>query len=276
VTEGERWARDALASLRAGRFRPTAVAQFLLASQRRANETRARRPGLARQARAWTAIGAAAWAVPAALGAQPLRRRAGAGLAWWGLTSLMLDWHLGMVETEEGEPRALGAADACTLARAWLVPLAAERPGPLVCCLGFGSDGLDGALARRGRPTRAGRDLEGLADLAFAAAALRGAVRCGGLGHRAAAAEAARMLCGFALTWASYLGAARPPDPGLKRAARTTTPLRMAGIFAAGLGRRRAADALVTTGALAGVAASARLQDRGRATARRSTAAVSS
>ena len=110
MTEGERWARDALASLRAARFRPTAVAAFLVASQRRANETRARRAGLARQARAWSAIGAAAWAVPAAVGVQPLRGRAGPGLAWWGLTSLMLDWHLGMVETEEGEPRALGAA----------------------------------------------------------------------------------------------------------------------------------------------------------------------
>ncbi len=255
MTEGERWARDALASLRADRFGPAAIAAFLAASQRRANEIRAQRPALARQARAWSALGAAAWAMPAALGVQPVRRRAAPGLAWWALTSLMLDWHLGMVETEEGEPRALGAADACTLARAWLVPLAAERPGSLVCLAGFGSDGLDGVLARRSRTTRAGRDLEGLVDVAFAAAALRGAVRCGGLGRAPAAVEAARLLGGFAVTWASYLATARRPDPGLTRAARITTPLRMAGIVAAGTGRRRAADVLVATGAVMGLAA---------------------
>ena len=251
MTEGERWARDALADLRGARFAPAAVARFLVASQRRANANRARRPALARQARAWTAAGAAAWALP------PLRRRAPTGLAWWGLTALMLDWHLGMVETAEGEPRPLGPADACTLLRAWLAPLAAESAGPLVCAAGFATDGLDGVLARRGRPTRAGRDLEGLVDVAFAAAALRGAVRSGGLGRAPGAAEATRMACGVTLTWASYVGAARRPDPALARAARATTPLRMAGILAAGVGRRRTADALVTAGALAGLAAAA-------------------
>ena len=256
MTEGERWARDALAELRARDFAPAAVTQFLVASHRRARSTRAQRPELTKQARRWSLAGAAAWTVPAALNLQPLRRRSRQGLAWWALTALMLDWHLGMVETEDGEPRALGSADACTLARAWLVPLAAERPGPLVCAAGFGYDGLDGVLARRGHPTRAGRDLEGLADAAFAVAALRGAVRCGGLGRRPAAFEGARVFCGFVLTWASYLGKAQPPEPALRHAARATAPIRMAGVFAAGLGRRRAADALVTVGALAGLAAS--------------------
>jgi phosphatidylglycerophosphate synthase len=256
VTEGERWARDALAELRAARFEPAAVGRFLAASRRRAAETRAARPAVARQARRWSAVGAAAWAAPAALGVQPLRRRAVPGLAWWGLTALMLDWHLGMVETEDGEPRPLGPADALTLARAWLVPLAAERPGPLVCFVAFASDGLDGALARRTRTTRAGRDLEGVADVAFAAAALRGAVRCGGLSRGPAAIEATRMASGVALSWASYLGRGEPPDAALRNAARATTPVRIAGLAAAGLGRRRIADALVTAGALAGLAAS--------------------
>ena len=39
------------------------------------------------------------------------------------------------------------------------------------------SDVLDGVLARRSGPTRAGRDLEGLVDACFGAAALRGALR---------------------------------------------------------------------------------------------------
>ncbi len=259
MTEGERWARDALAELRAARFTPAAIARFLGASHRRAAATRAARPALARQARAWSAVGAAAWAAPAALGVEPLRRRVVPGLTWWGLTALMLDWHLGMVETEEGEPRPLGAPDALTLSRAWLVPLAAERPGPLVCCAGFASDGLDGALARRTRTTRAGRDLEGVADVAFAAAALRGALRSGGLSRGPAAIEGTRMLSGVVLGWASYLGAGRPPDAALRHAARATTPVRMAGMVAAGLGRRRAADVLVTAGAVVGWRAVARV-----------------
>jgi phosphatidylglycerophosphate synthase len=200
-------------------------------------------------------VGAAAWIVPAALGAQPARRRLRAGLGWWAATAAMLEWHLGMVEGEDGAPQALGAADACTLARAWLVPLAAERPGPAVCLLGFGSDGLDGALARRSRTTRAGRDLEGLVDAAFAVAAVRGAVRCGGLGTLPAAAESTRVLCGAALTTAAYLKTGRPPDAALAHSGRATAPLRMAGIAAAGTGRRRLADLLVTGGALAAVAA---------------------
>ena len=265
MTDGERWAREALAELRAAHFTPAAVLRFLVASQRRANATRARRPALARQARAWTLVGTTAWVVPAALRVQPLRRRMRAGLAWWGLTALMLDWHLGMVESEDGEPRPLSAADACTLTRAWLVPLAAERPGALVCAIGFGSDGLDGVLARRSGTTRAGRDLEGVVDAAFLISALRGAVRCGGLGRRAAALESMRVLSGAALTWVAYFGAAEPPDPGFARAARATTPIRAAGIVLAGLGRRRAANALVTMGALTGAAATAGRLVSGRA-----------
>ena len=91
----------------------------------------------------------------------------------------MLDWHIGMLESEDGRPRNLGAADACTLVRVWLVPAAADTPQPWMCALAFASDGLDGRLARASVPTRLGRDLEGLADAAFAVAALRGARRPG-------------------------------------------------------------------------------------------------
>ena len=163
MTEGERWARDALAELRERRSLP----RFLLESHRRAAATRARRPRLALQARAWSAAGAVAWTLP------PVRSHARPGLAWWLAVALMLDWHLGMIETEEGVPRRLGLADGCTLLRAWLVPLAARDPRPVVLALGLATDAADGPLARRSAPTRAGRDLEGLVDSAFVAAALR-------------------------------------------------------------------------------------------------------
>ena len=211
------------------------MGRFLAASQRRSNERRAARPLLARQARSWIAAGALAWAALAAGGVEPFRRRRRSGLAWWGLTGLMLDWHLGMVETEDGQPRPLGPADACTLARAWLVPIAADTPAPLVCGLAAATDGLDGVLARAGRPTRLGRDLEGLVDAAFAMAALRGAARRGWLGRPVAAIEAARLAGGTAYAFARYFGSSASPAPEVMRAGRVTAIARTAGLIAAGL-----------------------------------------
>ena len=169
----------------------------------------------------------------------------------------MLDWHLGMVETESGEPRPLGPADACTLARSWLVPLAAERAAPLVVAAGFALDAVDGPLARATAPTRAGRDLEGAVDAAFTVAALRGAVRSGGLGAgggHARSGEAGHRLRGHLRR---LLRRSRPPDRAAARAARGSSPVRAAGLLAAGLGYRRAANALVVAGVLAGVGAAA-------------------
>ncbi|MFL5904766.1 MAG: hypothetical protein ACJ76Q_13305, partial [Solirubrobacteraceae bacterium] len=93
LTDGERWARAELERLLDRRFSPAAVAGFLAASFRRSADVRHSRPELARQSRRWMAVGAAAWLLP------PFRARARSGLAWWALVSLMLDWHLGMVET---------------------------------------------------------------------------------------------------------------------------------------------------------------------------------
>ena len=178
-TAGELWAREQLELLRDARFAPRAVARFLVASQRRANAERRARPATARRMRRWVAAGAGAWAALALAGREPFRRRAGAFAAWWALTWLMLDWHIGMVETEDGRPRNLGAADACTLVRVWLVPAAADAPAPWMCALAFATDGLDGRLARASEPTRIGRDLEGLADCGVRrrGAARRGAQR---------------------------------------------------------------------------------------------------
>jgi phosphatidylglycerophosphate synthase len=187
----------------------------------------------------------------------------------------MLDWHIGMLETEDGAPRNLGPADACTLLRVWLVPAAAGAPRPWMCALALASDGLDGALARRAGPTRIGRDLEGLADAAFAAAALRGAVRQGWLGRGAARAELGRIALGIGYSAAIWLGRATAPEARVLHAARAATPLRAAGLVAAGMGRRRTAGRLVTAGALTSAlatAAAVRPRDRSRRSRSRSCA----
>ncbi len=225
------------------------MGRFLLESQRRCNAQRGARPQTARRMRVWVAFGAAAWTALAIAGREPFRRRTEAFAGSWALTWLMLDWHIGMLESEDGEPRNLGAADACTLARVWLAPAAADTPQPWMCALAFATDGLDGQLARASVPTRLGRDLEGLADAAFAVAALRGARRCGWLGRAAAAAELARIAGGLGYALLVWFGSAQAPDPRVLHAARVTTPIRAGGLVAAGLGRRRLADALVLAGA---------------------------
>jgi len=233
------------------------VARFLASSQRRANEQRAAHPATARRIRLWMAFGAAAWAVLALAGREPFRRRACAFVAWWTLTWLMLDWHIGMLETEDGRPRNLGPADACTLVRVWLVPAAADTPAPWMAVLAFVTDGLDGRLARAGEPTRLGRDLEGLVDAAFAAAALRGALARGWLSRAAGAGELVRLGIGFGYALWVWVGSAAAPDPRVLQAARLATPVRAAGLVAAGLGRRHTADALVLCGAAWSAAGSA-------------------
>lgn len=258
LTEGERWTRRELETLRGDGFSPSAIARFLAAASSRAREVRRARPDLASQAHRWAAVGGGAWSLAAALGIEPFRRRARTGLAWWGATSLMLDWHLGMVETEDGRPRMLARADGLTLARAWLVPIAADSPTPLVLGLGAATDVLDGHLARRGEPTRAGRDLEGLVDACCSLAALAGLARQGRLGNGAATAEALRLVIGSGLTFHVYFAEARPPDPVLARAARSIAVLRFAGVLAAASGRKSLGGSLVAAGAAASVALSLR------------------
>jgi phosphatidylglycerophosphate synthase len=216
---------------------------------------RAERPDLARQSRRWAAAGAGAWLTLAGARVAPFDRRVRAGLGWWAATAVMLDWHLGMVETEDGRPRPLGPADALTLLRVWLAPAVLDDPRPALVAVAGASDVLDGVIARAGEPTRIGRDLEGLADACFAAAALRGARRRGLVGPAVTAAELARLGAGVGYALAVWFGTASPPDPALLRAARLTTPVRVGGLVAAGLGRRRAAEALLLAGCLASVAA---------------------
>lgn len=176
-------------------------------------------------------------------------------LAWWAAVALMLDWHLGMAETEDGLPRPLGPADAATLSRAWLAPLVAARPAPALLALGYASDVADGTLARTTAPTRLGRDLEGLADVAFGLAALRGLVRQGALPVAAAAAEALRLTGGTLAATTAWLRDAEPPSEAVLRAARAGTPMRAAGVLAAAAGRRRLGTLLVVAGSAAALAA---------------------
>ena len=250
LTEGERWSRDQLERLLRARFGPRAVAGFLVASQRRANAERALRPETARRMRTWMLAGAAAHAGAAAGGDADARAGLPGALAWWAATWVMLDWHIGMLETEDGRPRNLGPADAATLARAWMVPLAARGARPGLCRAAWASDGLDGRLARATEPTRLGRDLEGLVDTCFSAAALLGARRRDTIPSWAVGGELARLGGGFAYALWLYFGHAEAPDPRVTRAARLTTPVRVAGLVAAGAGRRRTAGALVAGGSL--------------------------
>jgi len=254
-TEGERWTREQLQLLLRARFGPGAVVGFFVASQRRTNEIRRERPSLARQSRRWIVAGGGLWVGLALSGVEPFRANVRSGLLWWGATAVMLDWHLGMIETADGNPRPLSAADALTLSRVWLAPVALARPTPLVCAAGFATDVLDGQAARRlGEPTRAGRDLEGLADLCFAAGVLIGLRRDERISNAASAAELTRVGVGFAYALLHYFGRASAPDPELTRAARLTTPVRAGGLIVAAAGRRSLGTALVGAGCAASLA----------------------
>ena len=104
---------------------------------------------------------------------------------------------------------------------------------------------LDGPLARAGRPTRLGRDLEGLVDFAFTASALRGARRQRRLGRAAAGAETIRLGTGLAYALLAYFGHAQPPDARLLRAARAIGPVRAAGLTLACGGHRKPGELLL-------------------------------
>jgi phosphatidylglycerophosphate synthase len=250
-TAGERWTHDELERLRAARFSPPAVVAFLAASHRRAGEARAQRPDVARQAHAWRAAGAGAWGCLALGRVEPFRRRLAGGLAWWLLAGLMLDWHLGMLETANGRPRRLGPADGLTLVRAWLVPVIADEPraGPLL--LPAATDALDGVAARAGAPTRAGRWFDGVVDGAVLVAALAAARRHRRLGRATVALECARLAAGAAYATRAYFATATPPATWLTRSGRAATPVRMAALVSASLGRRRTGSTLLALATLA-------------------------
>nr|MBA2506625.1 hypothetical protein [Thermoleophilaceae bacterium] len=64
-----------------------------------------------------------------------------------------------------------------------------------------------------------------------------------------------RLTSGLGYSLHAYFAKAQAPDRGLARAARASTPIRIAGVLAAATGYRRTAGVLVVGGALAGGAA---------------------
>jgi hypothetical protein len=117
---------------------------------RRSAEDARLRPGLLREALAWSVTGGLLW-----IGLLSIERSPW-GLTWWAVVAAMLLTHLGMVEGEDGSRRdSLGAPNALTLARAWCVPalpLLTGQPWAFatVVALATASDVLDGRLARAG------------------------------------------------------------------------------------------------------------------------------
>jgi phosphatidylglycerophosphate synthase len=281
ASEGELWTQRVLVELRAGRYRPAAWARFLAESLRRAGEVRRERPGLARQARAWSAAGVVAlFAARELLAARglPAPRRASA-LGWWGATALMLDWHLGMVEVAESGPRRLSAGDALSLLRTALVPFvaAAERSPPLfLFLLGTAavSDLADGPLARRAGSTRLGRDLDPAADVVLLTAAAGAARRAGWLPLSAARLLAFRSAAPVLALTVGYFARAERAPAGRVGHARWTSPLVYGGLVAGALGRPCAAAALVTGGSLGAVASLPGLGARPELSQRRSMSRI--
>ncbi len=85
------------------------------------------------------------------------------------------------------------------------------------------------------------------------AAALRCAHPTGRLNPAVIALELGRITAGFGYTVAVYFALAQAPSETVLRAGRLTTPLRLAGLIAAGRGWRRSADTLLATGSLISV-----------------------
>lgn len=231
-TEGERWSRELLDRLRAQRFSAPAWQEFLAEAFRRARVIRARRPGVTRQSRRWGAAGLAA-----ALPFGP------AAAGWWAFWWAMIDWHLGMLETADGDPRPLRAHDALTLARLWAAPVARRHPEPWLVVAALATDLADGAMARRAGPTRLGRDLDSTADTLFLDQVLRGAIERRGLDPALLTLERARLAIGTGVVFASYFGRSEPtPAMGNRELAAV---LAAAGTLLAASGRPRAAERLL-------------------------------
>jgi phosphatidylglycerophosphate synthase len=158
-------------------------------------------------------------------------------MAWWlALEAIMVDWHLGMLESPSGKRRdALSAADALTLIRAAAAPLAAAAPPDaawFILLLGVAgaTDLLDGQLARRNGVTRFGRDFDSLADLAFRTAAIHGAHREGWVDrvtHRVLTGRQV-LFAGRAL-W-NWFARSRRPAPDPSPLSRWHVPLMLGGL----------------------------------------------
>lgn len=174
----------------------------------------------------------------------------------------MLDWHLGMVEGPGGEhSERLSPADAITLSRLALVPIAAAPAGRGGWGAAVGvaalSDAADGALARRSGPTRLGRELDTAADAAFFSAAAVGAARAGWIARSAAFTAVARHVGGVGFVAYGWFARGGPPDLD-ERATRWAAAPSAAALVLAAVGARRGAGALLTLTSIAALASHVR------------------
>lgn len=254
MTEGEAWARDLLAELRADGYRGRAWLRFLARSFERAHATWRQRPRERRQVFAVAVAGLAGWAAIASF--RPWL--ALAGVLWWTAVIAMLVWHLGMLEDGRGRrlPR-LGLPNPLALARAGLVPALPVASPALLAALLLGaglSDVIDGPLARRrGEETRLGVWLDGSADTLVLSAAAVGAARHGLLPWWAVSLVLARQAAPWLLVSAAYF--IRTEAPQLRRAVsgKAAGVLLFAGLLL-GVLRLPGAVPFVVVGAVGGLA----------------------
>jgi phosphatidylglycerophosphate synthase len=268
-TDGERWAQEILRELRRARWRPAAWARLLAESFDRARHTSLARPGLSRQARRWSLLGAGSATGLATLASERgLRGWQPVGACGWALgCGAMLEWHIGMVEAPEercartGEDR-LGLADALTYARLVCAPVMLASHGSRSRFLGLLAGGavtdvLDGPLARARGATRLGGTLDPAADVAFIAAAAMAAGRSEWLSGPAVAAVCAREASLFLGSAVYYITRAEGPPAQAAGVTRFAGPPLVLGLALAAVGRRRLASSVVI--AAAGVASARQL-----------------
>jgi phosphatidylglycerophosphate synthase len=254
VTEGETWAEELLSELRAGRYRSRAWSRFLGESFARAHAVRRERR---REHRQVLIVGAAG--LTASVAVAPVSPwLALAGALWALLVTAMLDWHLGMLEDNDGRPlHRLGLPNLLTLVRAATLPALPVVPPVLLAMLlipvGI-TDAIDGPLARRrGEETRLGAWLDGGVDTLVRSAAAVGAARHGLLPWWVAALVAGR----YALSWlvvslVYFVRARRPPRAGLF-SSKAPGVLMFSGLALAAL-HLPGASTFVVAGAAAGLA----------------------
>jgi phosphatidylglycerophosphate synthase len=255
MTEGEAWAEELLRELRSRRYRPRAWTRFLATSLARAHAVRQQRRREHRQALLAGAVGLTAWVAVA-----PVRPwLALAGALWSLLVTAMLDWHLGMLESNDGQPlHRLGLPNLLALARAATVPaLPVVSPALLAVLLipvGI-SDGIDGPLARRrGEETRLGAWLDGSVDTLVLSAAAVGAARHGLLPWWATALVVIRYALPWLVVAFAYFVWAAPPSRVGRIAGKAPGLVLFAGLVLAAL-RLPGGAVVAAAGAAGGLAA---------------------
>jgi phosphatidylglycerophosphate synthase len=257
VTDGERWTRDALAELRAAGFRPRAWRRFVGASFDRAQEQRAASRSARSELGALTGSGLLAWAI-VAVGGHPTLALVGA--IWVAALGLMVDWHLGMLETPDGRRlHSLGIANLLTIGRGAVLPLVLvlDADGLVVALVALGLlDVADGAVARaRDERTRLGAWLDGSIDTLAVLGLVVGAARVDAVSPWLVALVLGRLATPWvAIGLRSFRDAAPPAAHTIRAggwAARAPGLVASAGLVLALLGYRAGAALMVV-----GVAAS--------------------